>query len=173
MRAPWLPSQAQRYQCITLLPVTDRVHQADPACLNPSILPFTFLLATVWILSGFCSFAFFPPPCLPHLQRLIQMQPSNSASSAPPHKQHPAQREDIWLPLATWHVQRQRGHRLGVRGTLREMAFWHGDRTETSGEPERYSSREYQAGKGTKSKRRRKEMSSQEKRWAQLKCSAE
>lgn len=38
-----------------------------------------------------------------------------------------------------------------------------GERSEASGEPKRYSSREYCAGKGIKSKRRRGQMNSQEK----------
>lgn len=58
---------------------------------------------------------------------------------------------------------KQGQHELGVKDVHKEMIFWIQERSEASEEPERYSSREYCAGKGIKSKRRRGKMSCQEK----------
>lgn len=59
-------------------------------------------------------------------------------------------------------MAKQREHELGVRDVHKKMTF-HSERSEASGEPKIYSSREYCTGEGIKSKRRGGQMSSQEK----------
>lgn len=60
-------------------------------------------------------------------------------------------------------MEKQREQELRVRDVHRKITFQTGERSESSGEPKRYSIREYCAGKGIKSKRRRGQMNSQGK----------
>lgn len=51
-------------------------------------------------------------------------------------------------------MEKQREHELGVRDVQKKTTFQTGERSEASGEPKRYSSRENCTGEGLKSKRR-------------------